>query len=378
MKEQTQQSNIQEDSIFNLNPFTSIPLHIFNSTPLINGSSVNNNPFQQQGEEIFSLAPKIDPSSIHLPNTIPTPKSNSFHVSPFSPLFFSTPLINVNINIGENNCKSEETTKQNQGECKITSVKGPERRIRKKLISNNNNTNRHVNNSTSNAIETTNQSSPLSTTKEMIQTNTSPTTKKKAKRQKHCGVTKCSNCFVTQTPMWRKSAEGETVCNKCGLYLKRHGSVRPMSLSMKKRKVKSSDTSSTCSSSSEEFENPPTKQLKHNKVTDNSGFFLDETETLGETGIENQLCENPTQSSLLSKNDLNKKQTKIIIPKTVPEDFYQFDNVDLSQILNTMEEQKEIIEQNKDTILEAFYLSQPQIGCCDTFDNLFEEFLDFK
>ncbi|ORY97315.1 hypothetical protein BCR43DRAFT_438465 [Syncephalastrum racemosum] len=40
----------------------------------------------------------------------------------------------------------------------------------------------------------------------------------------------CQNCQTTQTPLWRRNAQGETLCNACGLFLKLHGTVRPLSL----------------------------------------------------------------------------------------------------------------------------------------------------
>ncbi|KAI9260214.1 hypothetical protein BY458DRAFT_516522 [Sporodiniella umbellata] len=37
----------------------------------------------------------------------------------------------------------------------------------------------------------------------------------------------CSNCHTTTTPLWRRSAEDELLCNACGLYLKLHNTPRP-------------------------------------------------------------------------------------------------------------------------------------------------------
>ncbi|KAG2189356.1 hypothetical protein INT44_004498, partial [Umbelopsis vinacea] len=40
----------------------------------------------------------------------------------------------------------------------------------------------------------------------------------------------CSNCGATSTPLWRRSANDELLCNACGLYLKLHNAPRPKSL----------------------------------------------------------------------------------------------------------------------------------------------------
>jgi uncharacterized Zn finger protein (UPF0148 family) len=39
-----------------------------------------------------------------------------------------------------------------------------------------------------------------------------------------------SNCRTTQTPLWRRSPTGETICNACGLYLKARNQHRPVNL----------------------------------------------------------------------------------------------------------------------------------------------------
>ncbi|KAI9012027.1 hypothetical protein CLU79DRAFT_722401 [Phycomyces nitens] len=50
-----------------------------------------------------------------------------------------------------------------------------------------------------------------------------PTDKKDA-------ATHCTNCRTTTTPLWRRNPEGLPLCNACGLFLKLHGVVRPLSL----------------------------------------------------------------------------------------------------------------------------------------------------
>ncbi|KAF7559410.1 hypothetical protein G7046_g4732 [Stylonectria norvegica] len=40
----------------------------------------------------------------------------------------------------------------------------------------------------------------------------------------------CSNCGTTRTPLWRRSPQGATICNACGLYLKARNASRPTTL----------------------------------------------------------------------------------------------------------------------------------------------------
>ncbi|KAL0084711.1 hypothetical protein F4703DRAFT_1855661 [Phycomyces blakesleeanus] len=44
------------------------------------------------------------------------------------------------------------------------------------------------------------------------------------------GEVKCTNCETTNTPLWRRNPKGDPLCNACGLFLKLHGTVRPLSL----------------------------------------------------------------------------------------------------------------------------------------------------
>jgi GATA-binding protein len=60
--------------------------------------------------------------------------------------------------------------------------------------------------------------------------------------------TTCTNCSTQTTPLWRRNPEGLPLCNACGLFLKLHGVVRPLSLKtdvIKKRNRGSGNTSSS-------------------------------------------------------------------------------------------------------------------------------------
>ena len=40
----------------------------------------------------------------------------------------------------------------------------------------------------------------------------------------------CQNCTTSTTPLWRRDEVGSVLCNACGLFLKLHGTPRPISL----------------------------------------------------------------------------------------------------------------------------------------------------
>ncbi|GAA5835584.1 hypothetical protein JCM3766R1_006454 [Sporobolomyces carnicolor] len=44
------------------------------------------------------------------------------------------------------------------------------------------------------------------------------------------GVTRCLNCSTTNTPLWRRDADGKPLCNACGLFRNLHGVDRPAGL----------------------------------------------------------------------------------------------------------------------------------------------------
>ncbi|XP_036803570.1 transcription factor GATA-5-like isoform X1 [Oncorhynchus mykiss] len=72
----------------------------------------------------------------------------------------------------------------------------------------------------------------------------------------------CTNCQTSTTTLWRRSAEGEPVCNACGLYMKLHGIPRPMamkkeSIQTRKRKPKMPKSKTSTGGSSASGTNSP-------------------------------------------------------------------------------------------------------------------------
>ncbi|XP_075441313.1 transcription factor GATA-6 isoform X2 [Ascaphus truei] len=64
----------------------------------------------------------------------------------------------------------------------------------------------------------------------------------------------CANCNTSTTTLWRRNAEGEPVCNACGLYMKLHGVPRPLAMKKegiqtRKRKPKNLNKSKSSSGS---------------------------------------------------------------------------------------------------------------------------------
>ncbi|GAN03062.1 hypothetical protein MAM1_0033d02513 [Mucor ambiguus] len=66
------------------------------------------------------------------------------------------------------------------------------------------------------------------------------------------GTTRCTNCRTGNTPLWRRNPQGQPLCNACGLFLKLHGTVRPLSLKtdiIKKRNRSGSQKESVATTS---------------------------------------------------------------------------------------------------------------------------------
>lgn len=57
-----------------------------------------------------------------------------------------------------------------------------------------------------------------------------PSPQRQSQKQQQNSCTECSNCSTKTTPLWRRDSVGNPLCNACGLFLKLHGVVRPLSL----------------------------------------------------------------------------------------------------------------------------------------------------
>lgn len=68
----------------------------------------------------------------------------------------------------------------------------------------------------------------LTDTEQIISTPTPPWTDDDD--EKKCENTICANCETITTPLWRRDANGRTICNACGLYYKLHLVHRPATM----------------------------------------------------------------------------------------------------------------------------------------------------
>lgn len=127
--------------------------------------------------------------------------------------------------------------------------------------------------------------------------------------------TECFNCHTLKTPLWRKDPTGNTLCNACGLFLKLHGTTRPLSLKsdvIKKRSSRraSSVTTKGPSSSSSSLYSLP-NSLSRNAITPaarrpsaSNGSFSSPSYIAPSTSLPNSSYNNGTASSQRFKNVL--------------------------------------------------------------------------
>ena len=96
-------------------------------------------------------------------------------------------------------------------------------------------------------------------------------------------TTTCTNCHTTNTPLWRRNPEGQPLCNACGLFLKLHGVVRPLSLKtdvIKKRNRGGGNQGSSSTSSSAPDAAPTRQSARKSSVAKKSSTSTETSPTL--------------------------------------------------------------------------------------------------
>ncbi|KAG2221393.1 hypothetical protein INT45_012644 [Circinella minor] len=96
----------------------------------------------------------------------------------------------------------------------------------------------------------------------------------------------CANCQTTNTPLWRRDANGNAICNACGLYYKLHLVHRPITMMRTeiKRRKRSSDKNKR---------NSNMKKQDGDDIEEESSQIIPEMETLGSTtGVEQSFGDN--------------------------------------------------------------------------------------
>ncbi|CEP08377.1 hypothetical protein [Parasitella parasitica] len=132
------------------------------------------------------------------------------------------------------------------------------------------------------------------------------------------GSTRCTNCRTGNTPLWRRNPQGQPLCNACGLFLKLHGTVRPLSLKtdiIKKRNRSGTQKEGAAAAVSKDEGNlqKPTKQrrlssTKHKQDTDSvaSSSSLSSLSDLHEEDeyiYNNSMVQKPSQQDQLQLVD---------------------------------------------------------------------------
>ncbi|KAH7361281.1 area protein [Pyrenochaeta sp. MPI-SDFR-AT-0127] len=99
--------------------------------------------------------------------------------------------------------------------------------------------------------------------------------------------TTCTNCFTQTTPLWRRNPEGHPLCNACGLFLKLHGVVRPLSLKtdvIKKRNRGSGNAPVGSASTRSSKKSSRKNSIAHTPVTTPTSHKAAESESPKSTG----------------------------------------------------------------------------------------------
>lgn len=117
--------------------------------------------------------------------------------------------------------------------------------------------------------------------------------------------TTCTNCFTQTTPLWRRNPEGHPLCNACGLFLKLHGVVRPLSLKtdiIKKRNRGSGTTLPLGATAARPSKKVSRKTSVHQTpvTTPNSGQGLSENNSASPQSVQGSTNSGPTATNPIS------------------------------------------------------------------------------
>jgi GATA-binding protein, other eukaryote len=114
--------------------------------------------------------------------------------------------------------------------------------------------------------------------------------------------TTCTNCFTQTTPLWRRNPEGHPLCNACGLFLKLHGVVRPLSLKtdiIKKRNRGSGSTMPVGTASTRASKKATRKPSIHQTpvTTPGSGQAMSENNSASPQSVQGSTSSGPTATT---------------------------------------------------------------------------------
>ncbi|CDK28682.1 unnamed protein product [Kuraishia capsulata CBS 1993] len=139
--------------------------------------------------------------------------------------------------------------------------------------------------------------------------------------------TSCTNCNTRTTPLWRRNPEGEPLCNACGLFLKLHGVVRPLSLKtdvIKKRQrgASSSGPASSVGGSESVAASSPALSTKLTKAIEE------------ESADGDNLNPTPIPKSAKTKPPTNGHQNAADMMVTFNDNDIQLEALEFDQVLN--------------------------------------------
>ncbi|PZD29864.1 GAT1, GATA Zn-finger-containing transcription factor [Pyrenophora tritici-repentis] len=134
--------------------------------------------------------------------------------------------------------------------------------------------------------------------------------------------TTCTNCFTQTTPLWRRNPEGHPLCNACGLFLKLHGVVRPLSLKTDVIKKRNRGSATTPTSSKPSGVVPiapgPPKSNSSVNLAQTRGVAVAPKRARGQSKSEPQELEMADADDTNGKAPLRRKDTGIATSNPFP------------------------------------------------------------